>query len=1195
LRAVKQSEGSKRFFFEKKKQKTFGLHTGFCNGIGANARYGSLPPPAPPPTKNKSFLLLFFKKEVLPSLLPHRPLTMHILFREQRHLDEDATAVDLGQTPADLVLLSFSDADLGAAAMAWRALPEPRPTLRLANLSQLRHPLSVDLYIEQVLQGAKTIIIRLLGGLDYWRYGCEEVFALCQAQGKQLAILSGDGADDARLRDVSTLAAPARAALDAYFTAGGPENFAQALRLMASLAGLGPPPTQPPIPLPRCGEHKLAGTRAANDTAPLAALVFYRSHLLAGDIAPIEHMAQALEQRGLHCRALFADSLKAPETAAFISATLRQWQPAVVLNATGFSTRGASDAPSPLDAANAPVLQLILAASTREAWEKSPRGLSPADMAMQIVLPERDGRLSTSAISFKTPTERIAELEFAQTIHKAAPAQIALAADRVLGWVRLAKTVPAQRRLALILSDYPGPSGAEGQIGHATGLDSFASTDTIAALLREHGYTIPPRTAATALRDLPPTPFLSLADYSTLFAQLPQPVQAKIQATWGEPEHDPALRAGNFIQPHLRLGNLLLAIQPDRGAPSARKTSYHDPDLPPRHAYVAFYLWLRQAEQIHALIHLGAHGTLEWLPGKALAPAQACFPTALLAGLPVIYPFIVNNPGEAVVARRRLGAVVLGHLTPPLKSAGTHGAAVELERLLDEYATADGLDRRRTALLRQEILSRAEAAGLWEESGCPRGLPEDDALARLDAYLCDVKELQIRDGLHVYGHPPSLERRRLLLDAIHSATPGADPATLAQSLDASAPSERAALLAALNGNFIPPGPSGAPSRGRADVLPTGRNLYSLDPRTTPTRSAMLLADKTAETLLRRHLQDHGDWPRTLVIDLWGSTALRTGGEDLALALILMGATPIWDIGSSRICGIEILPLAQLGRPRVDVTLRISGLFRDAFESQIRLFDLAVQSLAARDEPDASNPLAACARNLQDDPLRRATTRIYGAAPGAYGAGATDFSADTIALGEAYLAAGAFAYSHGQEGVVDAAGFAARIRAADAFVHQQDHTETDLLDAPDFAAFEGGFAAAAQALGANPALYHADISRADAPRLRSLREEIARVVRGKAANPEWIAGMMRHDYRGAAEISRALEALYAFAATLPDRFDTQFDLIFDATIGNGEVDSFLRRANPAAHQTMLTRFRSAAERDFWRCRRNSVVERLAGGL
>jgi cobaltochelatase CobN len=459
-----------------------------------------------------------------------------------------------------------------------------------------------------------------------------------------------------------------------------------------------------------------------------------------------------------------------------------------------------------------------------------------------------------------------------------------------------------------------------------------------------------------------------------------------------------------------------------------------------------------------------------------------------------------------------------------------------------------------------------------------------------------VKALQIRDGLHVFGRAQSQQRRTAFLDALNSANPGMPAATLQVRLDLSPPAEAAALLAALDGRFVAPGPSGAPTRGRVDVLPTGRNLAAVDPRAIPTRSATVLAERAAEELLRRHLQDHGDWPRSLVIDLWGSATMRTGGEDLALALVLLGTRPIWDEGSARVTGIEVLPLAVIDRPRIDVTLRISGLFRDAFEAQVLLYDAAVRAIALRDEDAAWNPLAVATRGLEGDAFRRATARVFGAPFGAYGAGVTPLIErgqwrQREELGASYLAASAFAYGRDLDGTPDAVGLAARVAAADAFVHQQDHHETDLLEGAEFAAHEGGFAAAADGLGNAPALYHLDTSQPETPHTRTLIEELHRVVRGRAANPAWIAGMMRHSYRGAAEIARSLEGLVGFAAALPQRLDQQFDLLFDATLGDPTVDAFLQTANPAARTAMVMRFRDAAARDLWRSRRNAVMEIL----
>ncbi len=1119
---------------------------------------------------------------------------MHLLVRETRSLDEQEQADDLGHAPADVVVLSFSDSDLAGLAASWEAMPAfARPSLRLASLARLRHPMSVDLYVENTVAGSGCVLVRLLGGLDYWRYGAEELASTCRRHGVPLALVPGDARDDGRLAELSTVAAPVLARLDGFLRHGGPRNVQAAIALLGHLAGCWADEGAEPLPVPAAGIHRSTPL----DGRPRATVLFYRSHLLANDIAPFEALADALEARALAPELLYAASLKDPEAAGFVAGRLAATRPAVVLNATFFSAR--RDAGSPLDEADAPVLQLLQPVGGEAAWRDSARGLSQTDLAMQVVLPELDGRLSSGAISFKDGRDHAVLPGHVEAVNRPHAGGIDLAADRAAGWARLSRTAAAERRVAIVLSDYPGLGG---EVAHAVGLDSFASLHAILGALSAAGYAtgaVPGQTALVqALCHAAPAPVLSVARYRALFDALPASLRKSVCAAWGAPEADPAVADGWFTARYLLLGRLVLAVQPDRGSALGRKTSYHDPALPPRHAFVAFALWLRDEVGVHALVHLGTHGTLEWLPGKATALSGACAPAALLRGTPVIYPFIVNNPGEAAAAKRRLGAVTVGHLTPPVAAAGSHGAARELERLLDDYAAADGLDRRRAAILRGEILDRAEAAGLLDEAGLLRAETGDvEALARLDAYLCDVKALQIRDGLHVFGSPPASPAA--LLDAMRRALPDADTHRIEADLAASGPAEMRALLDALDGRFVAPGPSGAPTRGRADVLPTGRNLFSLDPRAIPTRAAMLLAGKAASVLLDRHRQDQGDWLRRVVIDLWGSTSLRTGGEDLGLALLLMGVEPVWDDGSGRVSGIEIVPLALLDRPRVDVTLRISGFFRDAFPGQIALFDQAVEAVASRDEGEDWNPLAHAARGLEGAARAAATARIFGAAPGSYGTGIEDRLArgawdDAGELGQAYLDGGAFGYGGGRDGRSDPTGFAALVANAEALVHVQDHAETDLLDGLDAAAHEGGFAAAAALLGAAPVLYHADTSRPDGPRLRLVAEEVARVVRGRAANPAWIAGMTRHGYRGAAEIARTVDALHAFAGLVPGRFDRQFELLFDATLGDPAIERFLREANPDAHAAMRSRFEEARRRGLWQPRRNSVSALLEAG-
>lgn len=584
------------------------------------------------------------------------------------------------------------------------------------------------------------------------------------------------------------------------------------------------------------------------------------------------------------------------------------------------------------------------------------------------------------------------------------------------------------------------------------------------------------------------------------------------------------------------------------------------------------------------------------MPGKAVALSPSCGPAILTGHLPVIYPFIVNNPGEAAAARRRLGAVIIGHMTPPVMQAELSADAQELERLIDEYAEADGLDPRRGALLRAHILDKAVSTGVLAESGVrPGEMDEAEALARLDAYLCDVKDLQIRDGLHVFGNPTSHSKK--LIQVIAQACGRQKDATfisdVAQRIQQSGDAEAQALLAALNGCFVVPGPAGAPTRGRVDVLPTGRNLFTIDPRTLPTPSATVLAKKMEKLLLTRHLQEQGEHLKHMVMDMWGSANLRTGGEDMALALRLMGVEVQRTANTGHVCGFEVIPLPLLDRPRVDVTLRISGLFRDAFADQIALFDQAVAAVAERNEPAEWNPLAASVKGLVGEARKRGTARIFGAAAGSYGTGVeerlnTGSWSNSQELGAAWLEGSSWTYGGERDGKQDMQALSSLLGQAEAVLHVQDNAETDILESPDIAAHEGGISAAAAMLGAKPAVLHGDTSRPDIPQLRTAAQEVVRIVRGRLANPQWISGMQQHGYVGAAEIARGLDTLHGFAATLPQRFDRQFDLVFAQTLGNAACDMFLKQENPAAREAMRARFADAWQRGLWHPRGNSVA-------
>lgn len=1072
---------------------------------------------------------------------------MHVVFRESHGLDAADAPVDLGQTPADLIVLSFSDSDLGAFAAGWHRAGGALPTLRLANLVALRHPLSVDTWIDQTLTGAKGILIRLIGGAPYWAYGLQQVQALAARRGLALAILPADGRPDPALDAASTLPVSTLRRLQHLCDQGGPVAAQAALQQLALAAGLYAVPVRGARALaPVGGWQADAGAVCPaafhlTATRPRVLIAFYRAYLTAADTAPLAALSQALAARGFDVLGLFAPSLKEPQARAWLARWVRALAPVAVVNATAF----AAGEGGPLESAGAPVFQIALATNDRAAWAGAARGLSPADLAMHVVLPEVDGRLFAGVASFKDFGPRDVDLEFSRAEHRPDGGRIIAIADRIAARVRLGSLPASARRVALVLSTYPGK---DWQMAHAVGLDALASARAILADLTAAGYAVadadPARLGHESL-------IWPLADYHAALKTLPAPLRDDLVAAWGDPASDPDCRDGAFHFPALRAGNAVAALQPERGTPDQRGDDYHDLSRTPRHAYVAFYLWLRG--QVDALVHIGAHGTLEWLPGKAVALSGTCWPEALVGELPVIYPFIVNDPGEAAQAKRRIGAVTLGHVPPPMTSAETGAGLTRLESLLDEFSNADGLDPARRDRLMGDIRAEAGALGLADELGLAPDMPMADAIPRIDRFVCDVKDSQFGDGLHIWGTGPQ----------------GAG--------------ERAGLRMALEARHVAPGPSGSPWRGRADVLPTGRNLFTTDPRTVPTEAAHQQGIRLAQELIRRHLQDQGEYPRGLVVDLWGSATMRTAGEEFAMALHLIGARPEWDAGTGRVRGVQIVPIAELDHPRIDVTLRVSGLFRDVFPEQVALFAQAVAALALRDESPDWNPYAG----------RADLARVYGPAPGSYGVNmgaALDTLTDDARAqaGRAWLHASSHALDTGR---ADPDGIAARVAGADAFVHAQDLPETDLLLAADYAAHEAGFAAAQSVAGGQAALYHLDARDPSRPVARSLTEEIARVVRARAANPRWADGMMRHGFRGGAEIAATLDHLAAFAHLARAVPPQLIDLYHDATLGRAEVREFLSRANPGALAAMEAKFAALHAAGLWVTRRNSILAAL----
>ncbi|EJL28238.1 cobaltochelatase subunit CobN [Novosphingobium sp. AP12] len=1241
---------------------------------------------------------------------------MHLLSATPGTITNGEEAIDLDQPPGDIVILTVADSELACFAKAAAQLPAGAPSVRLANLLQLKHPYSIDLYVEKVIAHARFVCVVLLGGKSYWPYGIDEIAAVARERGIAFAAIADGREDDPALDRACTLPAAQVKHLRDYLRQGGTANALSFLRTAVRIIGEDCGQPDDPVPVADAGLYisgvdrpGLADLRARwKPDAPVALMVFYRALMIAGTLDAVDAMVAALEARGLNVAAVHVRALREPFAIDWLGGLMAGIAPDVVINATSFasSSSGEPRTPGVLERADCPILQVAFAGVEEADWRAAARGLGPRDLAMNVALPEVDGRIFTRAVAFKA-AERFDEVtQCGIVVPRVAPDRVAFAADLAANWAHLRRTPAPERKVALVLANYPN---RDGRIGNGVGLDTPASAASILAGLRRAGYDVgnAPKDGASLMalmtggvtNDLtslarPGEIALPLADHRAAFAQVPETARAAMLDKWGEPEADPFVRDGAFRLAVHRFGNVALAVQPARGYNIDPKASYHDPALPPPHAYFAFHVWLDRQFGAQALVHVGKHGNLEWLPGKAISLSPDCFPEICAGPVPQLYPFIVNDPGEGTQAKRRIGAVVIDHLTPPLTRAESYGPLKQLEALVDEYYLAAGMDPRRLERLKRDILDLARGNGLDQDAGATGD--GDDALSAIDNYLCELKELQIRDGLHVFGHSPKGRLRRDLLVAL-ARTPrgydrpgqasllramaedfglafdpldcrmgdpwdGARPAmlaavsddpwrtlgdtverlellaakwadspppyqatgsrtaavlaeitnNLAPRVDACGEAETAALLAGLDGRFVLPGPSGAPTRGRPEVLPTGRNFYSVDTRAVPTAVAWDLGFKSAQLLVEDYLQREGDYPRAMALSAWGTANMRTGGDDIAQALALMGVRPRWEWTSGRVTGFEIITVAELRRPRVDVTLRVSGFFRDAFPEQMDLIDSAARAVMALDEPEGDNPAAERHREEVDLlaaqgerpelAARRAGARVFGSKPGAYGAGLQAMIDEKLwheraDLANIYLDWGSYAYGAGVEGEAERELFAARLTQSDAVVQNQDNREHDLLDSDDYYQFEGGIAAAVEHLkGRKVVSYHNDHSRPERPVIRTLEDEIGRVVRARVTNPKWIAGVMRHGYKGAFEIAASVDYLFAFAATTHAVKDHHFDAVHAAFIEDDDVRAFMQDANPAALRETAARLAEALERGLWKPKSNSagvLLAQLAG--
>ena len=1225
-----------------------------------------------------------------------------------------------------IVFLTTADTEVLATVAAAELLPDGFGPVRALNPAAPGAPDADGILAE----APDAVLVRLLGGRRAWA-GFDRLAGRCAAEGVPLLAFSGEATPDAELTERSTAPAGAVAEAFEYLRHGGVANTANLLRFVADTQLGGGWGFDPPEPLPEQGwwhpRHD-DPVAALDPDRPTVGVVFYRTHWMSGNTAFVTALVDAIENHGANALPVFCYSLRAGadgKVAALDLLAGRVGTVVVTVLATGGST--AADAESwsvpGIEALGVPVVQGLCATTSRAAWEAG-AGLSPLDAAMQVAIPEFDGRLISVPFSFKE-TDEHGVARYVPDPERAA--RVAGIATRL---AKLRETPEAAKRVAVVLSNYPT---RHSRVGNAVGLDTPASAVALLDAMTKAGYDTGEWTAEAAPGDARPkgaqdqrgdglihrliaaggfdTEFLTEAQlaanparvpsgtYAEWFARLEPGLRESVERAWGPPPGDLYVHDGDLAFATIQLGNVLLAVQPPRGFGENPVAIYHDPDLAPTHHYLACYRWLDEVWGADAVVHLGKHGTLEWLPGKGLRLSAGCGPDAVLGDLPLVYPFVVNDPGEGTQAKRRAHATIVDHLVPPMTRAETYDELARLEQLLDEYYQVSTLDQAKAPALRGEIWHLLRTAELTRDLDLPADddqIPDDfdDLVVHVDGYLCEIKDLQIRGGLHILGRAPAGEDRLGLIlailrlpqanlpglrDAIGKvfgldegellAAPGervpvpaalterfpGPAATGSDALDRLEDAARALVtgmdaagwdpdaaeeiaeglpgvaevlrfaaaevvprlagttreiervLDALGGRYVPAGPSGSPTRGRVDVLPTGKNFYSVDPKALPSELAWQVGQRLAADLVARYEREEGRPPASIGIVVWGTAAMRTHGDDVAEILALLGVRPVWHPETRRVTGLELLTLEELGRPRVDVTVRISGFFRDAFPHLVQLVDDAIAMVAGLDEDETANPLAAAARRdaaeltgaglAPDAARRRATARIFGSKPGAYGAGllplidARNWQTDAD-LAEVYSVWGGYAYGRGLDGAEARADMDRAFGRIQVAVKNQDTREHDLVDSDDYFQYHGGMVATVRALtGASPKAYVGDSADPARVRTRDLREETARVFRARVVNPKWIGAMRKHGYKGAFELAATVDYLFGYDATAGVVEDWMYTTLAEKYVFDAEVRAFMEQSNPWALRAVAERLLEAADRKLWADPDPDTVQRL----
>ncbi len=1136
----------------------------------------------------------------------------------------------------------------------------------------------------EVIEGADLVLGRILGSPQDLCSG----FARIREAGMPMVVLGGEAQPSAELMELSTVPVGVAAEAHRYLAEGGPANLGQLHAFLSDTVLLTGEGFEAPVVVPQWGLDTLAGARysTTGSVLPRVGVLYYRAHETSGNAGFAHALVDAIDETGQAVGVpVFAGSLRSAPDELYDALGTLDALVVTVLAAGGSKPAGASAGEDDeswdverLRKLDIPVLQGLCLTSSREEWEASSDGVTPLDSATQIAIPEFDGRIITAPFSFKEVDED------GLPRYVADPERCARVAGIAVNHARLRHIPTSERRIALMLSAYPTKHS---RVGNAVGLDTPVSAVRLLRRMREDGYDVGHIPALDLTDETEAGDALihaliaaggqdeewlttaqltdahvriTKADYDAWTADVPRALMDGMVEAWGEsPGRLFVNDDDEIVLATIQAGNVVLLIQPPRGFGENPVAIYHDPDLAPSHHYLAAYRWLGSAVQdggfgAHAVVHLGKHGSMEWLPGKNAALSAACATDAAIGNLPLIYPFLVNDPGEGAQAKRRAHATIIDHLIPPMARAESYGDIARLEQLLDEHANIAAMDPAKLPAVRGEIWQLMHAAEMHRDLGLDeRPVDEefDDFILHVDGWLCEIKDAQIRDGLHVLGQAPEGEARvNLVLSILRAAqvwggqtaaVPGLRAALglkdgeattavdaietqareLVQRMEAVAwtpaaadtlhddpevqrvlrfaaeqvvprlartTDELGALMHALDGGFVPAGPSGSPLRGLVNVLPTGRNFYTVDPRAVPSRLAWDTGRAMATSLLDRHLADTGDYPTSVGLSIWGTSAMRTSGDDIAEVLALLGVRPEWDEASRRVSELTVVPLDELGRPRIDVTVRISGFFRDAFPHVVTMLDDAVRMVATLDEPDDTNFVRAHARAdlAEHGDQRRATTRIFGSKPGSYGAGilqAIESGSwrDDADLAEVYTAWGGFAYGRDLDGAPAADDMRANYRRIKVAAKNIDTREHDIADSDDYFQYHGGMIATVRALtGAAPQAYVGDSTTPDAVRTRTLQEETNRVFRARVVNPRWISAMQRHGYKGAFELAATVDYLFGFDATAGVVHDWMYESLAQEYVLDPANREFMTKSNPWALRGIVEKLHEAKDRGLW---------------